>query len=405
MGADSVGRRTRPEGLRGWGPVTIGVLLGLPMALVDIGFLLWAGLVSAPGLVWPTLRRASTSMVFAQACALLWVERRRLVRWCGAEPGRDNDGRRALRYLAARAPLGLLGGLVVLVGIWYGVSFLLVYIYVPPGSPLEGTRGWAVQANPDDARSGVYMVALTALGLIGLYATALFTFAQASVERWLLRHLLGPSAIEVLQRRVTQLSVSRAEVVKAVNDERRRIERDLHDGIQQRLVALGMLLGRVRRGTDPDKAQDLLRQAHEESQQALTDLREVAWRVYPSTLDNLGLADVLAALAERSEVPVELRYRLEERLAAPVEAVVYFVVFEAVTNAVKHSGASSVEVSVGRVGEQIVVVVRDDGRGGADPAGRGLSGLAGRVAALDGEFVLSSPEGGPTELRVMLPCA
>ncbi len=375
------------------------------MALVDLVFLLWAGLMSAPGLIWPALRRSSTGMVRYRACALVRWERRRLVRWCGAEPGRDNDGRRAVRYLAARAPIGLLGGLVVLVGIWYGVSFLLVYLYVPPGSPLEGTQGWAVQADPDDARTVAYMIALTGIGLIGLYATALFTFAQVAVERWLLRQLLGPSAIEVLERRVTQLSVSRAEMVKAVNDERRRIERDLHDGIQQRLVALGMLLGRVRRGTDPDNAQELLRQAHEESQQALTDLREVAWRVYPSALDDLGLAEVLAALAERSEVPVRLRYLLEERLVPSVEAVVYFVVFEAVTNAVKHSGASSVGVHVGRVGEEIVVMVRDDGCGGADPAGRGLSGLAGRVAALDGEFVLSSPEGGPTELRVMLPCA
>ncbi|MCP3800751.1 histidine kinase [Allokutzneria sp. A3M-2-11 16] len=384
--------------------MTLGVLFGLPMALVDLGFLLWAGLVSSPGLVWPVLRRSSRPMVLVQACALVRMERRRLVRWCGAEPGRDNDGRRALRYLAARAPIGLLGGLVVFVGFWYGVSFLAVYLYVPPGSLLEGTRGWAIQADPTDSHNEFYMVALTVLGLIGLYVTALFTFAQAAVERWLLRSLLGPSAVEVLERRVTQLSVSRAEMVTAINDERRRIERDLHDGIQQRLVALGMLLGRARRGTDPDMAQELLRQAHEESQQALTDLREVAWRVYPSALDDLGLAEVLAALVERSEVPVRLHYRLEERLASPVEAVVYFVVFEAVTNAVKHSGASCVEVHIGRIGDEIVVIVGDDGRGGADPAGHGLSGLAGRVAALDGEFVLSSPAGGPTEIRVMLPC-
>ncbi|SDN48361.1 Signal transduction histidine kinase [Allokutzneria albata] len=397
-------RRAKPEGVRAWGSVTLGVLVGLPMALVDLGFLLWAGLVSSPGLVWPALRRSSRPMVLTQASVLARMERRRLMRWCGAEPGRDNDGRRALRYLAARAPMGLLGGIVVIVGFWYGISFLAVYLYVPPGAPLEGTRGWAIRADPTDAHNEFYMIALTVLGLIGLYVTALFTFAQVAVERWLLRNLLGPSAVEVLERRVTQLSVSRAETVKAINDERRRIERDLHDGIQQRLVALGMLLGRARRGTDPTKAQDLLRQAHEESQQALTDLREVAWRVYPSALDDLGLAEVLAALAERSEVPVRLHYRLEERLPSPVEAVVYFVVFEAVTNAVKHSGASCVEVHIGRIGDEIVVIVGDDGRGGADPAGRGLSGLAGRVAALDGEFVLSSPAGGPTEIRVMLPC-
>ncbi|MFB9904936.1 histidine kinase [Allokutzneria oryzae] len=333
------------------------------------------------------------------------LERRRLVLWCAAEPGRDNDGPRALRYLIARAPIGLLGGLVVIIGYWYGLSFLLLYLYVPPGSPLEGSVGWAVKADPRDATNAFYMIALALLGLAGMYVTALFTFAQAAVERWLLRRLLGPSAVEVLERRVTQLSASRAEIVKAVNDERRRIERDLHDGVQQRLVALGMLLGRVRRGTDPDNAQELLRQAHEESQQALTDLREVAWRVYPSALDDLGLEEVLTALAERSEVPVRMHYRLEERLVSPVEAVVYFVVFEAVTNAVKHSTASCIEVHIGRIGDEIVVIVGDDGTGGADPAGRGLSGLAGRVAALDGEFVLRSPAGGPTEIRVMLPCA
>ncbi|KIF06575.1 histidine kinase, partial [Streptomyces sp. RSD-27] len=199
----------------------------------------------------------------------------------------------------------------------------------------------------------------------------------------------------------------RAAVLRAVDSERRRIERDLHDGVQQRLVALAMLLGRARRSRerDPERADALLLQAHRESQEVLTELREVAWRVYPSALDSLGLEEALAGVAERCAIPLRTEFDAAGPLPGPVRTAAYFVVCEAVTNAAKHSGASAVSVRVVRRGPVLTVRVEDDGSGGADPSGTGLSGLASRVAALDGLLRVESPAGGPTTVTAELPCA
>jgi signal transduction histidine kinase len=195
-------------------------------------------------------------------------------------------------------------------------------------------------------------------------------------------------------------------MMDAVDGERRRIERDLHDGVQQRLVALGMLIGRARRSHHPDRADQLLLQAHEESRRALTELREVAWRVYPTVLDEAGLHAALETVAERTTLPVHLTYDVEAPPAPrQVETVAYFVVSEAVTNVVKHSGATRIKVALHRDGPTLAVRVEDDGTGGADPAGGGLNGLASRVAALDGRFRVDSPAGGPTTVIAELPCA
>jgi signal transduction histidine kinase len=236
---------------------------------------------------------------------------------------------------------------------------------------------------------------LNVMGIVGI----------ADLDARIARRQLAPSAEEVLTRRVSELTLSRAEVVQVVNEERRRIERDLHDGVQQRLVALGMLLSRARRTQDPAHAAELVRQAHEQTEQALDDLRDVAWRVYPTALDQLGLRDVIAVLAERSGIPVTLRYELTDRPPATIETVAYFVISEAISNATKHSGAGRIEVALSKNGDSTTVTVTDDGQGGADPDGRGLTGLAGRVAASDGSFIVRSPPGGPTIVRAELPCA
>ncbi|WP_405394845.1 sensor histidine kinase [Microbispora hainanensis] len=191
--------------------------------------------------------------------------------------------------------------------------------------------------------------------------------------------------------------------MSAVGQERRRIERDLHDGVQQRLVALAVLIGRARRGRSPQLLDDLLHQAHEEAQEALRELREVAWRVYPAEPDTLGLRESLSAVAERAGMPVTVAYGLAARPPGEVETAVYFVVREAMTNAAKHAAAGQVRVEIVEDGDTIVVRVRDDGRGGADPGGGGLSGLARRVAALDGRFQVDSPPGGPTIVSAELP--
>ncbi|WP_308288455.1 sensor histidine kinase [Streptomyces macrolidinus] len=193
--------------------------------------------------------------------------------------------------------------------------------------------------------------------------------------------------------------------MQAIDTERRRIERDLHDGIQQRLVALGMLLGRVRRGRSPEQADALLRQAHQEAQDMLAELREVTWRIYPSALDSLGLKEALAGVSERSGIPVRTEFEADAELPQPVKVAAYFMVSESVTNAVKHSRATAVFVRVVLRGGMLAVRVQDNGRGGADPSGSGLSGLRSRVAALDGALHVDSPDGGPTTVTAELPCA
>ncbi|WP_408055803.1 sensor histidine kinase [Streptomyces lycii] len=209
----------------------------------------------------------------------------------------------------------------------------------------------------------------------------------------------------MLERRIDELAASRAGILEAVDAERRRIERDVHDGVQQRLVALAMLLGRARRSKDPEHGAELLRQAHEASREVLGELREVIWRVYPTALDSLGLKEALAGVAERCSLPLRMDCSVPPGLPGPVETAAYFVVSESVTNAAKHSGARRVTVTVGQHGAVLRVTVEDDGTGGADPSGSGLSGLRQRVAALDGAFTVSSPPGGPTTITAELPCA
>ncbi|MBN6054975.1 sensor histidine kinase [Nonomuraea sp. RK-328] len=297
-------------------------------------------------------------------------------------------GGRALRFLTLRLPVGVLGGLVVTLFVYGAVTAFAAARTWLGGEPFDGMEPTPLLVS--------YM---TVAGIVGLFITVSGMIGVYAVERRLAWAVLAPDRTEMLERRIAELSESRAGIVAAVDSERRRIERDLHDGLQQRLVALSMLIGRSRRGRP-----ELLDQAHEEAQRALAELREVAWRVYPSGLDALGLGDALAGVAERSGVPVAVACDLRERPPMAVETAAYFVVCEAVTNAAKHSGAARIAVDVRRDGAALVVRVEDDGTGGADPAGSGLSGLARRVAALDGTFEVTSPPGGPTTIVAELPC-
>jgi signal transduction histidine kinase len=209
-----------------------------------------------------------------------------------------------------------------------------------------------------------------------------------------------------LRARVEELRRSRARIVEAGTAERRRLERNLHDGAQQRLVALSLTLrlaqGRLRK--DPDGAEQLLSGAQDELGRALEELRELARGIHPAVLSDRGLKAALEALAGRSPVPVELERTPPERLPPPVEAAAYFVVAEALTNVVKYAHASQARVSVSRGNGHAVVEVADDGVGGADPGrGSGLRGLADRISALDGTLVLTSPEGAGTLLRAEIP--
>jgi len=309
------------------------------------------------------------------------------------------DRRRAHSYLSRRFVLGAIATLILALIALGAVSGAIMVWQVVNGRPIGGeSRGESRNSN-----QWYEMFALGGIGFVLLFVAVWGLIGVSMLERTLADRYLGPSEADLLRRRVTELADTRAAMVEAVNDERRRIERDLHDGVQQRLVALGMLLGRALRAREPARATRLLAQAHEESQQALKDLRDVTWRVYPTALDKDGLHAALEGVAERASVPVALRYELRERPDLATETVVYFVVSEAVTNALKHGDPTSIVIAVTREEEEVVVTVCDDGRGGADVAGSGLSGLASRVAAADGAFQVASPPGGPTEVTARLP--
>ena len=361
-----------------------GFLAGVLTAVLTLWCLVIGGLGLLPAFLWPGSRPAARRWARAGADRLAAVELRRRSLFFGEQ---WPPARQPLPYLLARVGAGLLSGVVL--GL-LGVGLVLAVLVVR--GLLRGSLG------------GWDLLAQLVLGGVLLFLDLQGIAALARLDARLARRHLGPPEHEVLRRRIAELSASRAGIVQAVDRERRRIERDLHDGVQQRLVALAVLLGRARRQRDPVAAARLLAQAHQESEDVLVELREVAWRAYPTVLDDLGLAEALTAVAERSGIPVHLELRVDRPLPRPVETAAYFVVSEAVTNAVKHSGAARIDVTVTRTDAGVSVLVADDGAGGADPGGSGLSGLGLRVAALDGVLTVHSPAGGPTEIDVEIPC-
>ncbi|MFE7295862.1 sensor histidine kinase [Streptomyces sp. NPDC057579] len=318
-------------------------------------------------------------------------EQRRVAVLLGGEPAGPEgvEPRRAAAYLWCRIPVGLLGGgtlLLLAAGGWTALSGLSRWL---TGHDVDGmSPTWPIVG---------YL--LTA-GLLLLFLDLAGLAAVVELERRLVRRFLGPDELARMRRRIDELAATRSGIVEAVDAERRRIERDLHDGLQQRLVVVAMLLGRARR---KDSA-ELYRQAQAEAEQAVEELRQVAWRVYPATLDELGLREALAQDAERSPVPVEITGDLAWRPAPAVETAAYFAVREALTNAAKHAGAGRIDVEIGQEARLVRVTVRDDGCGGADPGGPGLAGLARRIRALDGRLSVDSPPGGPTRVVAELPC-
>lgn len=205
--------------------------------------------------------------------------------------------------------------------------------------------------------------------------------------------------------RIQELGRSRMRLVDAFEAERRRIERDLHDGAQQRLVALSMTLGLARLENPGEPLGGLLAKAHAEAGTALVEIRELIRGIHPQVLTDRGLADAVDDVADRSTVPVDVRLELPGRLPEAVETAAYFAVSEALANIAKHSGAGRAEVCGRIAGGELVVEVRDDGAGGADFSdGTGLQGVADRISVLDGHLTVSSPVGGPTVFRVRIPC-
>ncbi|MEU7870123.1 sensor domain-containing protein [Dactylosporangium sp. NPDC049140] len=281
---------------------------------------------------------------------------------------------------------GILGVPVLLYGLldWYGYG-----VFWPLRNEVQAVLGW-----PQG-------VAFLAAGL---------TFAPRAL-RWFGRFgaaLLGPTRAAALALRVDHLTQTRTETVDAQASELRRIERNLHDGAQARLVALSMKIGLAEElmGRDPETAQRLMAQAREYSGLALEELRDLVRGIHPPVLAERGLDGAVRALALTLPLPVEVEIDLPGRPLAPLESAAYFAVAETLANAVKHGGASRVWVLVRYRRNCIGIVVRDDGRGGADPAGgSGLLGIGRRLAAFDGTMSVDSPPGGPTTVTMELPCA
>ncbi len=250
-------------------------------------------------------------------------------------------------------------------------------------------------------------IPLTVGGLALLVVLPRLVALLARLDEALAVRMLGPGRTAVLEHRIEEVVESRAGLVDAVDAERRRIERDLHDGAQQRLTSLAMNLGLARRTLKdvPPEAMQVIVEAHEEAQAAIDELRDLVRGLHPAVLEDRGLDAALSGIAARVPLPVRLDVELAERIAPTVEAVAYFTVSEALTNVAKHARASRVDVSVRTVGGRLRLVVSDDGVGGADAArGTGLTGLRQRTASVDGSLSVLSPVGGPTTITVELPC-
>jgi signal transduction histidine kinase len=252
---------------------------------------------------------------------------------------------------------------------------------------------------------GIVTFTVTLISLFLLWPVLPFIArGLTNVDRAMVRGLLSPS--DELERRIAELESDRGVVVDTAAADLRRIERDLHDGAQARLVNLAMGLGLAKEKLleDPDTAAAMVDEAHGEVKLALQELRDLARGIHPAVLTDRGLDAALSAIASRCTVPVKVTADLATRPAAAIEGIAYFTVSELLQNVSKHSGARSASVDVWRAEDRLLVQVRDDGRGGAGlDGGTGMAGLADRLGAVDGLFIIESPAGGPTVITAELP--
>ncbi len=308
-----------------------------------------------------------------------------------------------LGYFVLLTPLSVVNFGGVLLAWSIPPALLLLPVYYPAFSDRHttiagfgvgtGVTGWVV--------SGLAAVFL-------LLVSPQIVRALSRLDATLARSLLGRSVAGQLTERVGELETSRRRTVDSAEAERRRIERDLHDGAQQRLVSVAMTLGRVKARLpnllDPD-TRLLIDDAYQQARLATAELRDLTRGLHPPVLTDRGLDAALSAVAARAPVPVRVDVRAEPRPSPTVEAIAYFVVAEALTNVAKHARATCASVVIRRDGNLLHVTVGDDGVGGAEPAaGSGLRGLADRLAGVDGRLSVVSPRGGPTALTVEIPC-
>jgi signal transduction histidine kinase len=317
---------------------------------------------------------------------------------------RDPASWRDLAWLIVNV---VVGGLVSLLTalLFVGGVFYLIYPFLYWVTPQE------IFGDPFGLftlHSVAGALAVVPVGLVFFAAWYVLSVPLADLNAALMRSLLGPTGDAALRARVQQLATSRADTVDTQASELRRIERDLHDGAQARLASLGMSLGLAEQllSADPEAARRLLLEARESTSTALVELRDLVRGIHPPVLADRGLDGAVQALALVNPVPTTVVINLAGRLPAPVESAAYFTIAEALANAIKHSGARNILITVEHADGLLSMRVNDDGRGGARiDGGGGLRGVERRLGAFDGTLTVDSPVGGPTEVRMSLPCA
>jgi signal transduction histidine kinase len=382
-----------PLGLAYFIVLVVGVSTGAALAVLVIGLaILLATLAAWRGMatIERGLARAVLGVPIKTPPELPAAPLQRITGWL-----RDPMTWKGLVFVALKFPLGVASFAIVC-----GAGFFSLVLLFAPVIVLFTTVtffGWIVE-------SPLQALPLTVIGVPAVLLSLHLFNGMAWLWGIFARVMLGPSTVQ-LRERVDDLRDARARIIAAGDAERRRIERDLHDGAQQRLVALSLTLGLAEsRINDPDAAAPLIAQAREEARLAVQELRELAGGIHPALLTDRGLEPALEALAARAPVPTTVEGVPERRLPPQIEAACYFVTSEALTNVAKYAGAMSASVSLAIEHGRVRLIVRDDGVGGADlNAGSGLRGLRDRVEALDGHLHIDSPPGLGTTLIAEIP--
>lgn len=391
-------------------PVTLALFIvdvvGLALIPITAGIPLVA--VGLPATVAVAgLHRRMAATVLGREVPALYRERtessavgRLLGRW------RDPQTWRDLAWLLVSTTVGFaisLTAVVVFGVIFFYLLFPFLLVVTPDGVMDQPYGLFTVDTVPEAMAQ--WVLAGVAFALWWWVVPRLIR-AKAAIDA----SLLGPTEAatrRVLEARVEELAATRSEAVDVQAAELRRIERNLHDGAQARLVASGMTLGLALDllDTDPDQARALMAEAQETNRDALADLRTVVRGIHPPVLSDRGLVGAVEALAVQMALPVTVTAVVDGRLPAPVESAAYFAVAECLANAAKHASATRVTVVMARSDDRLRVVVEDDGRGGAhrDPEG-GLAGIERRLAVFDGTMEVDSPAGGPTRITLVVPC-
>jgi len=390
----------KPEGWLALGYLFVGMLssIGFFLAMVTFGAITF-------GLSFIGVGLLLIGPWFAMVTAFAHAERA-MARWVGYEiPPRDRKDGGLLGWRSITDPerwrmVGYVALNVVLGPLLFSAGFACY------GLVFRVLGSWGVAIFdffPFNAIAGIFMllIAIVALGAAPRVVRWVATL-KANIAAW----FLGPDKLALAEQRVTTLSSQRQDILDAVASERRRIERNLHDGVQQQLVAIGLDLGMAEQqlDRDPERARELVVQAREKVQGSIGELRQLGRGLHPAILEDRGIDAALSAVVSAAPIPISVHVDDDLDLDTDVAETVYFIANEAIANVLKHAHSRAASVYVSRVAANVRVTVRDDGRGGADPSrGTGLAGIRARVNAVDGSMSVTSPPGGPTMIVAELP--